>query len=160
MTAWEGFTPLAAVCPDCGAVLAQWQGPLGFSDSRDEREVLHAGNALSIQSHRHDAHRVEPSVGDLVTYAMPWRGHILSSEVYRVDAIHPRDDFHAFARKMRGDDLEPLIGTSYTLVNPRRSDDRCFPFVGDPDHPITFEVRTSAPLVEQDLLELLGWDAA
>ena len=59
-----------------------------------------------------------------------------------------------------GADVEPSIGTSYTLVNPSRRDDRCFPFAGDPDRPITFELVTEAPLAELDLLDLLQWEPA
>lgn len=156
---WQGFSPLEPVCVDCGARLEPWSGPMDL-DWRDDGERTRGGNALAIQAHRHDAHRVEPAVGDLVTYAMPWRGYVLVSEVYRVESIRPNVDHHDFARRMRGDDLAPLFGTSYTLVNPRRADDRCFPFFGDSDHPLTFELVTAAPPVETDLLDLLEWEPA
>lgn len=161
MSGWQGFSPLAPLCPDCGAQLDPWTGDLGIGDPRDNHEAARAGHALAIQTHRHHAHRIEPAIGDLVTYATPWRGHVLVSDTYRVDAIRPDQDFHDYARSMGNPDLPPLIGTSYTLVNPHRSDDRCFPFIGDPTHPLTFELVTAAPPVEHDLLDLLGeWDAA
>lgn len=159
MTGWTGFTVLEPVCHFCGARLPEWTGPLGFGDARDTREEQHARNALALQTHRLAEHPVQPAVDDLVQYAMPWRGHVLISETYRVTSIRTGIDHHDFARSMSAD-VEPLIGTSYTLTNPRRADDRCFPFAGDPHHPLTFEIVTAAPPVQTDLLDLLEWDPA
>lgn len=156
MTGWQGFSPLAPVCVDCGEMLDEWMGPLDL-DWRDDDERHRGACALAIQTHRHEAHRVEPALGDLVRYAMPWRGHVLVSEVYTVESIWPDRDHHEFARRMGNADLPPLLGTSYTLRNPRRSDDRCFPFFGDPNRPLTFEIVELAPPVEADLLDLLEW---
>ncbi|KZE91186.1 hypothetical protein [Microbacterium sp. TNHR37B] len=152
---WAGYTPLAPVCIDCGETV-DVAGVEYSLDWRDDDERRRGHNAIAIQGHRRSAHPVEPVVGDLVTYSAPWRGHILESEVYRVEAISEHDH-HAFARGMRGDDLAPLWGWSYCLVNPHRRDDRCFPFVGDPLRPITFRIVSAAPPVEVDLLDLLGW---
>lgn len=145
-------------CPACGVDCTPWRGGAGICDPRDAGELEAGFRAIALQAHRFDAHRVDVTVGDLVRYWSPWRGLILGSEVYRVDGIWENEDHHDYARSM-GADVEPLIGTSYTLVNPARRGDRCFPFVGDPTRPITFELVTSAPPVEVDLLELLGWDA-
>lgn len=153
MTHWIEGDVLAS-CSDCGVDCAPWRRPVAL-DWRDDAERESGHLAVALQAHRYEAHRVNPAVGDLVRYWSPWRGHILGSEVYQVASIHEEDDYHEYARSM-GADVEPLIGTSYTLVNPSRRDDRCFPFVGDPDRPITFELVAEAPPVEADLLDLLG----
>lgn len=158
MSGWKGFTVIAPTCHLCGAQLEL--GDTGISDPRDEREAEHARNALAFQTHRAATHDVDPQVGDLVEYAAPWRGIVAVSDVYRVVSIRLNSDFHAFARSMRGDDLAPLLGTSYTLVNPHKRDDLCFPFRGDPSRPLTFEIVTAAPPVQVDLFANLDWDEA
>lgn len=158
MTKWIDEEPVE-VCPACGVDCAPWRGDdPGIGDPRDDAELESAWRAVALQAHRYEVHRVEVTLGDLVRYWAPWRGRILGSEVYRIDGIWANQDHHEFARSM-GADVEPMIGTSYTLTNPARRDDRCFPFVGDPRRPITFELVESAPVVEVDLMDLLGWDS-
>jgi hypothetical protein len=101
---------------------------------------------MSIQTHRWAEHRVIPNVGDLIRYSAPWRGHVLTSDVYRVDAIL-RDEGAAYDRMV--------------LVNPHKSNDRCFPRLGDVGCPTTIQIVEEAPPVQTDLLDLLdGWSAA
>lgn len=157
MTKWLDETPVA-VCPSCGVDCTPWRPSFVDLDWRDDDECEAGYLAIALMAHRFDAHPVNVQLGDLVRYWTPWRGRILGSEVYRVDGIRADHDMHKYARAMRGgDDLAPLIGTSYSLVNPRRADDRCFPFVGEPDRPIVFEIVTEAPPVEVDLIDLLDW---
>lgn len=156
MTSWLDELPVA-ICPTCGQDCAAWRPGFIDLDWRDDDECEAGYLAMALIAHRFEAHRVDVSVGDLVRYWSPWRGRILGSEVYKVESMREDYDVHEFARSMRGgEDLPPLVGTSYTLVNPARRDDRCFPFVGDPARPITFEVVTEAPPVELDLLDLVS----
>jgi hypothetical protein len=158
MTKWLDGDVLAE-CPTCGVDCAPWRRPIDL-DWRDDVERESGHLALALIAHRYEAHRVEPAIGDLVRYWHPWRGRILGSEVYQVAAVHEHD-LAKFAREMRGDDLAPILGLSYTLVDPARPRDysrACWPFVGDPDRPITFEIVAEAPPAELDLLDLLGDD--
>ncbi|MBW9093125.1 hypothetical protein JNB62_05470 [Microbacterium jejuense] len=154
MTKWL-HGEVTATCPTCGVDCAPWRRPVNL-DWRDDTEREAGHQAVALMAHRYEAHRVEVHVGDLVRYWSPWRGLILGSEVYEVATIR-ENDHHEYARSM-GPDVEPMLGLSYSLVNPARRDDRCFPFVGDPDRPITFELVAEAPPVELDLLDLLGWE--
>lgn len=157
MTKWLDEVPVAT-CPTCGADCAPWRPQsidLDWWDD-DEREAGYLAHALI--AHRYDVHRVEVAVGDLVRYWAPWRGRILGSEVYTVAGMRDADA-HDFARRM-GADAAPLLGMSYYLTDPHRPNDHgraCWPFVGDPERPIVFEVVSAAPPVEVDLLDLLGW---
>lgn len=141
MAGWEGFTPLEPVCPDCGARLPEWERPNPL-DWRDEGERRRGGNALAIQEHRYAEHHVDARVGDVIRYSEPWRGHVLVSDPWRIDAILPNYD---------GRGVDRLC-----LTNPRKSDDRCWPPFGDPLRPITLEIVTPAPLPTPTLLDLLA----
>ncbi|PCE13995.1 hypothetical protein AUC47_04930 [Microbacterium sp. SZ1] len=106
---------------------------------------------------------IEPAVGDLVRYKMPWRSQVITSEtIYEVRAVTTDYDMHEYARSL-GADLPPLIVTKYALVDAARPNDnsqRCWPIAGQPDMPIRFELVAEAPPVEVDLLgllDLLGW---
>ena len=156
MTKWlDG--DVVADCPTCGASCAPWRPAFLDLDWRDDGECEAGYRAVALMAHRYDLHRIEPAVGDLVRYWSPWRGRILGSEVYKVAAVH-EVDHHDYARSM-GSDVEPMLGLSYHLVDPARPTDNaraCWPFVGDPSRPITFEIVAEAPPVELDLLDLLG----
>lgn len=141
MAGWQGFSPLEPVCPECGARLAEWGDPLPL-DWRDDAERRRGANAHAIQAHRHFEHRVIPHVGDVIRYAEPWRGYVLVSDPWRVDAILP--------------DYEGRGVDRLCLTNPRKSDDRCWPDVGDPRRPITIEIVTPAPTPAPTLLDLLA----
>lgn len=156
MTKWIE-EPVVPTCPTCGADTTRWRATFIDLDWRDDAECEDGYLAHALIAHRYAEHPVTVAVGDLVRYWSPWRGLVLGSEVYRVDSIRPDADFHDFARSM-GAEVEPLIGTNYTLTNPGRRDDHCFPFVGDPARPIVFELVAEAPPVEVDLMDLLGWE--
>lgn len=158
MTSWLTETP-TATCPTCGVDCTPWRDEDPGFGPRDADEREAGILALALMTHKYAAHPVTVAVGDLVRYWSPWRGLILGSDVYRVDGIWERHDRHEYARHS-GADIEPLIGTSYTLINPNRRDDRCFPFVGDPARPIVFDLVTEAPPAEVDLMDLLGWEFA
>lgn len=158
---WLGFTPLEPVCPDCGARLPEWAGPLEL-DWRDDDERRRGAAALAIQTHRHAEHRVDPHLGDIIRYSQPWRGHVLTSELYRVDAIYPDYDLHAWSRHHAGwADGPPLLVTRLVLVDVRRVTERCYPNIGDPRSPLTIAIERAAPPVQPTLLDLLtDWNVA
>lgn len=159
MSLWVETVFVEPVCDICGAEV-RVDGIDCQLDWRDETEERHGLNAIAVQAHKHEKHRVTPVVGDLVTYAYPWRGVVLeSTEVYRVEAII-RQDRKAFARRMGSPDLEPVWGLSHRLVSLKPNRSKCFPFVGESDQPVTFRIVESAPFVEVDLLDLLDWSAA
>lgn len=146
-------TVLQPVCPDCGAEVTAVEHDL---DWHDDHERTLGANALAVQQHRATAHPVAPKVGDVVVYFAPWRGMILGVGPLVVRGVEEHD-MYDFARSM-GADLPVLMGVKYHLVNPVRSSDYYLPSTGDPDRPVTFEIITeySAPVVEMDLLDLLG----
>lgn len=158
---WLGFTPLEPVCPDCGARLPEWAGPLDL-DWRDDDERRRGAAALAIQTHRHAEHRVDPHLGDVIRYAQPWRGHILTSDLYRVADILPDYDLNAWPRGWGyPPERPPLLVTRLILVDVRRVSERCYPSIGDPRHPITITIERAAPPTPPTLLDLLDdWSPA
>lgn len=106
---------------------------------------------------------IEPAVGDLVRYTMPWNSQVITSDVvYEVRGVTPDYDLHEHARSL-GAELDPLLVTKYALVDASRPNDnsqRCWPIAGQPGCPLRFELVAVAPPVEVDLLQLLdllGW---
>lgn len=150
---------LQAVCPDCGADVSALVRAVAL-DWRDEGEERLGVNADAVQQHRALEHRVLPKVGDVVVYFAAWRGLIIGNGPLRVDSVS-EIDLHAYARSM-GNDLPPLMGTKYALVNPARSSDYYLPSTGWPDRPISFERLSTyiAPPVKTSLFDLLGGEWA
>lgn len=158
MPIWIEETPSAS-CPTCGVDTALWRPSVVNLTWCDDAEREAGYLAVALMAHRYAAHRVDAQVGDLVRYWSAWRGLILGSEVYEVVDIREHDA-HDFARRMGYADLAPMLGLTYSLRDPARPNDdsrRCWPFVGDPDRPIVFEVVHEAPPAELDLLDLLEW---
>lgn len=157
MTNWVTTYIESTECPECGADLT---GLFPDPESRhwiDEATRDADNRAFAYTAHMHEAHRVLPELGDLVTYSWAWNGRILTSEVYRVGLIRENDDATEFARRM-GAKVEPRYVTQYGLSGLTRRDQGCTPATGDDDRPVIFTIVKDAPPVEGDLFDLLdGW---
>lgn len=158
MTKWDSAVVDVTVCPECGADLTPYRAEVSDLNWRDEQEKEAGTRAHALLAHKHDKHRVVPSVGDLVKYTAPWRGLAITSEVYRVGSIWEDYDEAEFARQM-GADVPPRYRTRYGLAGLTRRDQGCTPSTGDPGRPIVFTIVQDAPPVEADLFDLLDdWD--
>lgn len=159
MSEWTSVLAGTA-CPRCGVDLSPWRLELRDAlDWSDEEERENGMRAHAQVAHFHEAHRVCPAVGDLVTYTHAWRGFLnTTATVYEVRSVTENADFHDFARRMGDPDIEPLYTTRYGLVSPGRRSDYCLPNMGLPDDPIYFTIVTEAPAVQTNLFDLLDWE--